>query len=300
MKLRKLKKTGANSHMRVGLLHSRVRVEEKMLLDELRAMGADVDWIDVREVILDLHHPDPWRQYDVIFDRCLSHSQSLAIATVLDAWNIPCVNHVSVNRICGDKVETSARLLAAGVPTIPVRVAVSDESALAAIEATGYPAVLKPPVGSWGRLLAKVNDREAAEAIVEHKLSMGSVGHGIFYIQPYIEKGGADIRTFVIGDETICGIRRLSGHWITNTARGATVEKCEITEAIGDISVRAAHAVGGGMLAIDLFQTSDGQLIVNEVNASMEFRNSSKPTGVNIPQRMAVYVLQTAEQGVVR
>jgi [lysine-biosynthesis-protein LysW]--L-2-aminoadipate ligase len=286
--------------MRVGLLHSRVRVEEKLLLDELRGLGADVDWIDVRDVILDLHHPEPWQQYDVVFDRCLSHSQSLAIATVLDAWNIPCVNHASVNRICGDKVETSARLIAAGVPTIPVRIAVSDESALAAIEQTGYPAVLKPPVGSWGRLLAKVNDRESAEAIVEHKLSMGAVTHGIFYIQPYVEKGGVDIRTFVIGDRTICGIRRRSGHWITNTARGATAEKCEISDAIADISVRAAHAVGGGMLAIDLFESEDGGLLVNEVNASMEFRNSSKPTGINIPRLMAGYVLQAARQGVGR
>jgi [lysine-biosynthesis-protein LysW]--L-2-aminoadipate ligase len=280
------------------LLHSRARVEEKLLLNELRSLGADVDWIDTREVILDLGNPGPWRHYDAIFDRCLSHSQSLAIATVLDAWQVPCINSAAVNRICGDKIETSSRLQAAGVPAIPVRVAVSQETALAAIEETGYPAVLKPPTGSWGRLLAKVNDRQAAEAIVEHKLTLGSVSHGLFYIQPYIEKRGTDIRTFVIGEETVCGIRRRAEHWITNTARGAVAENCEITPEIDELSRRAAEAVGGGMLAVDLIESADGRLLVNEVNASMEFRNSSRPTGVNIPRRMAEYVMQVAAGGV--
>ncbi len=283
--------------MRIGMLHSRVRVEEKQLLQQLEELGADVDWLDVRDVILDLQNPEPWHQYDAVFDRCLSHSQSLAIATVLDAWKVPCVNRASVNRICGDKIETSVQLMLAGVPTIPVRIAVAPESALQAIEETGYPAVLKPVTGSWGRLLAKVNDREAAEAIVEHKTILGSVMHGLFYVQPFIEKGGVDIRTFVIGDETICGIRRRAEHWITNTARGAIADNCPVTEEIHELSVRAARAVGGGMLAIDLFATADGQLLVNEINASMEFRNSIGPTGVNIPRRMAEYVLAQAERG---
>lgn len=282
--------------MRVGLLHSRARVEEKQLLNELRALGADVEWLDTRDLVLDLDDPEPWRRFDVVFDRCLSHSQSLAIATVLDAWKIPCVNSAAVNRICGDKIETSARLVAAGVPTIPVRIAVSAETALAAIEQTGYPAVLKPPTGSWGRLLARVNDREAAEALIEHKLTLGSVVHGLFYIQPYIDKRGTDIRTFVIDDETLCGIRRRATHWITNTARGAVAENCEITPQIDELSRQAARAVGGGMLAVDLMETPDGQLLVNEINASMEFRNSSRPTGVNIPRRMAEYVLAVAER----
>ena len=125
-----------------------------------------------------------------------------------------------------------------------------------------------------------------------HKSTLGSVGHSLFYIQPFIEKGGEDIRTFVIGDETICGILRKSEHWITNTARGATAAKCEITPEINQLSVAAAKAVGGGMLAVDLFRTKDGKLLVNEINSSMEFRNSSEPTGVNIAERMIEFVLQ--------
>lgn len=282
--------------MRVGLLHSRIRVEEKLLIGELQSQGADVDPIDVRKGKWSLEDPGPWRNYNIVFDRCLSHSQSLTIATILKAWKIPCINTSDVNRICGDKIEMSAVLEQNGIPQIPSHVAVSPEAALEIIEEIGYPVVLKPPVGSWGRLLAKVNDRDSAEAILEHKSTLGSVGHNLFYIQPFIEKGGEDIRTFVIGDETICGIRRCSEHWITNTARGATAEKCEITPEIDELSVAAAKAVGGGLLAVDLFRTIDGKLLVNEINASMEFRNSSEPTGVNIPKRMVEFVLQAAEQ----
>lgn len=280
--------------MRIGLLHSRIRIEEKLLLQEFQSLGAEVQSIDVRNIELSLDRPQTWQPFDIVFDRCLSHSQSLTIATVLKAWGIPCVNDATVNRICGNKIEMSAVLTEKQIPTIPTHVAVSPEAALNIIETIGYPAVLKPPVGSWGRLLAKVNDRDAAEAILEHKSTLGSVSHGLYYIQPFIDKGGADIRTFVIGDETICGIVRKSEHWITNTARGATAEACTITDEIADLSVKAAHAVGGGMLAIDLFRTRDGRLIVNEINASMEFRNSSEPTGVNIPNRMARYVMAQA------
>ena len=278
--------------MRVGLLHSRIRVEEKLLLAELKSQGAEVEPLDVRSGKWSLDQPDPWRRFDVIFDRCLSHSQSLTIATILDAWGIPCINRSEVNRICGDKIEMSAVLQKHGIQQIPAHVAVSPESALELIESIGYPCVLKPAVGSWGRLLAKVNDRDSAEAILEHKSTLGSVGHSLFYIQPFIEKGGEDIRTFVIGDETICGILRKSEHWITNTARGATAAKCEITPEIDQLSVAAAKAVGGGMLAVDLFRTKDGKLLVNEINSSMEFRNSSEPTGVNIAERMIEFVLQ--------
>ena len=283
--------------MRIGLLHSRIRVEEKLLLSEFEKIGADVEMIDARRLVLALDDPGPMAQFDVVLDRCLSHSQSLTVATSLEHWGIPCVNSAEVNRLCGNKIDTSAKLLAAGVPTIPVKVAMTPETALEAIESMGYPVVLKPPIGSWGRLLTKVNDRDSAEAILEHKSVLGSVNHSLFYIQPYIDKGSSDIRTFVVGDETICGVRRRSEHWITNTARGATTEKCEITPTIDRLSRDAAAVAGGGMLAVDLFETASGELLVNEINSSMEFRNSSEPTGVNIPARMAEYVVAQARVG---
>ena len=169
----------------------------------------------------------------------------------------------------------------------------TEASALDALDDIGYPAVLKPAVGSWGRLLSKVNDRDAAESILEHKTILGSYHHSIFYIQEYVEKHGRDIRSFVVGDQCIAAIYRDSAHWITNTARGAKASNCPVTGEVAAISLAAAGAVGGGILAVDLFETAHG-LVVNEVNYTMEFRNSIDTTGVNIPGRMVEYLLESA------
>jgi [lysine-biosynthesis-protein LysW]--L-2-aminoadipate ligase len=154
----------------------------------------------------------------------------------------------------------------------------------------GYPVVLKPAVGSWGRLLTKVNDRDAAEAVLEHKTVLGSYHHSIFYIQKYVEKPGRDIRSFVVGDTCIAAIYRHSEHWITNTARGAVTSNCPVTAELARISVAASNAVGGGITAVDLMETDNG-LLVNEVNYTMEFKNSIAPTGVNIPAKIIDYVM---------
>ncbi len=157
--------------------------------------------------------------------------------------------------------------------------------------------MLKPAVGSWGRLLSKLNDREAAEAVLEHKAVLGTYHHSIFYIQEYIDKPMRDIRAFVIGDETICAIYRDSAHWITNTARGGSSSNCPVTPELNDLCVRAARAVGGGVVAIDVLEDPARGLLVNEVNYTMEYRNSILPTGVDIPARMVDFSLRVAEEG---
>ena len=278
--------------MNVGMLLSRVRVEEKLLLEALRRRGVEVTLLDDRELIFDLHDGPAWKRFDVIVERCINHSRALYSLEMLNAWGVPTVNTAEVANVCGNKFSTTRALITHGVPTPRTMLAYTPESALRAIEEIGYPAVLKPAVGSWGRLISKVNDREAAEAILEHKTILGSYHHSIFYVQEYIDKPQRDIRTFVVGDETICGIYRASEHWITNTARGGHASNCPITPEIDRLSLASARAVGGGVVAIDLLERRNGELLVNEVNYTMEFRNSIDTTGCDIPGRVADYVLQ--------
>jgi [lysine-biosynthesis-protein LysW]--L-2-aminoadipate ligase len=275
---------------RIAVLLSRVRVEEKLLLHAFETRGLSPDVYDDREIVFDLHE-NGWGGYDVVLDRCVTQTRALAALRVLNDWGVPSINRADVVQICGDKLATTSALIRAGVPVPRVKVAFTPESALEAIESLGYPVVLKPAVGSWGRLLSKINDREAAEAILEHKQTLGSYQHHIFYVQEYVDKPARDIRTFVIGDETICAIYRHSDHWITNTARGGRTSNCPVTPKIHELSLAAAQAVGGGALAVDLLETRDGRLLVNEVNHTMEFRNSIDVTGVDIPGRMVDYVL---------
>ena len=280
--------------MRVGILHSILRKEEKLILDEFRTRpGVQVEAVDDRELVFNLHK-NIYR-FDVIMERCINHSRAIHAIKVFEDFGIPTVNTYQVAEICGSKFLTTQAIIKAGIRTPRCYLAFTAESALSAMNELGYPCVIKPTVGSWGRLISKINDREAAEAILEHKEILGSYHHSIFYIQEYVEKRGRDIRSFVIGDQCIAAIYRTSAHWITNTARGGIATNCPVTDELYEISVRAAKAVGGGVVAIDVFETPEG-LSINEVNYTMEFRNSIDTTGVNIPAKVVDYVLEVGKR----
>jgi [lysine-biosynthesis-protein LysW]--L-2-aminoadipate ligase len=276
--------------MRVGILYSRPRVEEKLILQALERRGIQYELINDDQLILDMECPG--LDYDVVLERCISHARATAALRILNDGGIKTVNTYQVAATCGSKLETTSALMRRGIPSPRTLVAFTPESALEAIERIGYPVVLKPAVGSWGRLLCKVNDREAAEAVLEHKKVLGSYHHSIFYIQEYVDKPQRDIRSFVVGDETICAIYRYSDHWITNTARGGRAENCPVTPQIDRLSLAGAEAVGGGIVAVDILETGDGRMLVNEVNYTMEFRNSIKPTGVDIPAKIVDYLVE--------
>ncbi|HVC39175.1 MAG TPA: lysine biosynthesis protein LysX [Candidatus Dormibacteraeota bacterium] len=291
------------SGTRLGLVCSRVRVEEKMLLEAIsRRPDTEVVRIEDDRIQAPLvGNPDPagpagyLRGCDVILLRGLGHFRQLAIARLAEAWGVPVVNPAAVIDTCGDKLRTTLALAAAGVPTPPARVAFTVEAALAAIEELGYPCVVKPTVGSWGRLLARLGDRESAEAVLEHKTLLGGALHKVLYLQAYVEKPGRDLRGFVVAGETVAVIGRRSQHWITNTARGAVAEPVTVTEEMAALCSRAALAVGGGAVAVDLLE-SPGGLLVNEVNSTMEFRNSVAPTGVDLPGLLVGHALALAAQ----
>jgi [lysine-biosynthesis-protein LysW]---L-2-aminoadipate ligase len=288
--------------MRIGILVTHIRAEEKLLIQAFQAQGIEPDILLDRDIHLDLTGGSEqlapngvrWSEYDVVLERCVSTSRGLYLLAILNAWGISTINSHMTAAVCADKLQTTLALARAGVPQPSAWVAFEEESALAALEETGYPAVLKPVTGSWGRLLARVNDRDSAEAIIEHRQTLGDYQHHTYYVQEYVNKPGRDIRAFVVGDDTICAIYRTSPHWITNTARGGQATNCPITPELDALCQNAAAAVGGGVLAIDLFEDSERGLLINEINHTMEFRNSSAPTGVDIAARVADYALAQA------
>ncbi len=287
--------------MRIGILVTHIRPEEKLLLAAFEARGVTPDIILDRELLFDLTagaeqlapSGTAWADYDLILERCVSTSRGTYALAVLNAWGVRTLNTHQTATTCGDKLLTTLALARAGVPQPRALAAFTEDTSIAAIEELGYPAVLKPVTGSWGRLLARITDRDAAEAVLEHRFTLGDWTQHTVYAQEFVEKNGRDIRAFVVGDRTICAIYRASPHWITNTARGGVASNCPVTDELNELCVRAAQAVGGGVLALDVFETADG-LVINEINHTMEFRNSSAPTGVDIAGAVAEYVLNVA------
>jgi [lysine-biosynthesis-protein LysW]--L-2-aminoadipate ligase len=287
--------------MRLAILTSRVRVEEKLLIEALQRRGVEFDIIDDGELLFDLAQPgERWRAYDAVFCRSVSQSRGLAVLHVLENWGIPVFNSAATTATCNDKLLTTLALLRAGIPVPRTMLAFDEPRAIEGIETLGYPAVIKPISGSWGRLLSRINDRDAAEAVIEHRETLGSYQHHIHYIQEYVTKPKRDIRAFVVGDRTICAIYRASEHWVTNTARGAVTSNCPVTPDLDSLCIRAAQAVGGGILAVDVLEDEERGLLVNEINATMEFRNSIAPTGVDIPHEMLEYILSHVREEVLR
>jgi len=286
--------------LKIGVLCSRIRVEEKWIFGALEKRGTDFDRLDDRTISFDLEDSAPWKQYDAVLERSISYTSGLYALRILNAFGVPTVNTVAVAEACGDKLTTSTLLMKAGLPQPRNLVAFTPESALDALEKLGYPAVVKPVVGSWGRLLAKINDRDAAEAIFEHKATLGSTQHQVFYIQEYIEKPGRDIRAVVIGERVLTAMYRTSPHWITNTARGGEGELCSVTPEIEELCLRAAQAVGGGVLAIDIIEHPQRGFLINEVNHTMEFHTLQPLSGIDIAGEIVDYTANVASREVIQ
>jgi len=275
----------------LGLFYTVIRPEEKWILERAQGRGLKIERLPDDEVTFPLEKNG--FSSDVILNRSLSHTHSLYALRFFEHYGIPTVNSHAVVNLCGDKVLTSLQLQKAGIPTPETIVALTPESALKAIETIGYPAVLKPPVGSWGRLMAKVDDREAAEQIIEHKSALGSAAHSVYYVQEYVPKPDRDIRAFVVGDEVVAAMYRTSAAWRTNAARGATAEPLVPDAELKELSLRAARAVGGGILAVDLMEAPKG-LVVHEVNHTPEFKALTAATGVDIADKILTYVEEVA------
>jgi len=285
--------------MRVGILYSRIRRDEKLLLSALRERGHDVEKIDVRTVQFGLESTTaPVETLDIVVDRCLSTSRSLYATRFLDSYGVPVVNAPDTGDICADKAKNSLALAAADIPTPATEVAFSTEAALEAIESFGYPCVLKPVVGSWGRLMAKIDSRSAAEAILEHKATLGHYEHKVFYIQEFIEKPGRDIRVLAVDGDPIAAMTRSSDHWLTNAAKGGETAAFELDATATDLVERAAAAVGGGLLGIDLMEvggTDSGSYTVHEVNHTVEFKALTDASDVDVPSRVVDWLEAKAD-----
>jgi [lysine-biosynthesis-protein LysW]--L-2-aminoadipate ligase len=286
--------------IRLGVLVSFLRQEEKLILSAARARGMKVTPIFDRDIVLNVSAPtaaESGIEIDVLLDRSVVHSRAGYTLFAMDRWGIPTLNSSQAVTICDDKARASMVLEAAGIPSPRTFVTYSVESALEACEALGYPAVLKPVTGSWGRLIARVNGPEQARAIISQKSEHGSFHHEIYYVQEFIEKPGRDIRAYVIGGKVVAASYRTSEHWITNAARGAVSVPCPITPEIEELALRSCEVVGARLAGVDLIETDDGLKVI-EINTGGEFKGLMTTTDRDIAGEIVEEAARLAREGV--
>lgn len=266
------------------MLYDQIRPEERLLIDAARRRSVKIQLHNSEEFYLnaiEINRRGPFE--DVVLQRCVSYFRSVNLSALLESRGVRVINSSRISSVCGNKLLATVELAKAGIPTPTTAVAFSIESALKALDEIGYPAVLKPIIGSWGRLVAILKDAESAKAILEDRENMFPL-YQVYYIQEMVKRPPRDIRCFVVGNSVVAAIYRYApkDEWRTNTARGGRVERCKITPQMEELALRAAGVFGEGVYGVDMMESDEG-LTVHEVNHTTEFRNSVPATGVDIP-----------------
>jgi [lysine-biosynthesis-protein LysW]--L-2-aminoadipate ligase len=274
----------------LAVLTSRVRLEERLILQELRKRDVEFEQVDTRRLTFDLSGPLD-KPYRGALSREISHTRNAYGSRLLEHAGVPVVNSSRLINLCGDKLLTTLALREGGVCTPRAMVGLVPEAALDELDGFGYPAVVKPLMGSWGRLAAKLPDHDSAEAILEHRAAFPGPQHQITFVQEYIDKPGRDIRAFVFGTEVVGVTYRVSDHWRTNVAKGGRSEVCTPSDELLKLLSATAVAIGEGVLGVDVFEDREGKLYVNEVNHTPEFHGAVEVLGENLVCRYVDYAL---------
>ena len=277
--------------MKISMVYDLVRWEEKALLKAGQDRGMEISMVDVKDMDMDLDAPLPEAYGSVTLQRCTSYYRGLHSTAYLEYKGQKVINDFNTIDVAGNKMLTSLALVKNGVPTPRTSVAASYDTAMKQFSSKfGGRAVLKPVTGSWGRMVALLNDRTAAAAVMEDREYMYPL-YSIFYLQEFVKRPPRDIRTFVVGDRVIGGIYRYQSDddWRTNTAIGGRAEKCPITPELEDISIKAARSVGKGVFGVDIMETENGY-VVHEVNSTTEFKNTVRVAQVDVPGEIMDYV----------
>ncbi|HET7147583.1 MAG TPA: lysine biosynthesis protein LysX [Candidatus Nitrosopolaris sp.] len=273
------------------ILYDNMRWEEKALYESAKRRGIQVDNVNCKALFVDLNEKNSSYKNRVIVQRCVSYFKSLHSTAALEGLGARVVNPLQAAAVCGNKLFAHMRLINAGVKTPKAVAAFSEESAIAALDNFGYPAVIKPTIGSWGRLVALLRDKDAAKAVLEDRMHMFPLYH-IYYLEEFVKRPPRDIRAIVIGDAVVAAIYRYSieGDWKTNMALGGRAEQYPVSTQLEDICMKAARAMDGKIVGVDLMESDEEGLLVHEVNNTTEFKNTVKTTGVDIPGLMIDYL----------
>ena len=276
----------------LSILYDTIRWEEKALLDAAKKKGVDVDMVDCKNLFLSLDKTK--EKFETVIQRCVSYYRSLHSTAALEGKGINVINSLNTSIFAGNKLFTHMLLQKHGVPTPFSAIAFSEEAALEALESKGYPMVLKPTVGSWGRMIALLKDRDSAEGIMESRERMYPI-YQVYYLEEFVQRPPRDIRAIMIGDRVVAAIYRYSGdgQWKTNMVLGGKAEECKVTKEMEDICIKAKNVVQGQIVGVDLMESKEKGLVVHEVNNTTEYKNTVRVTGVDIPTLMIDYALQS-------
>lgn len=277
---------------KITILYDTIRWEEKALLEAGSKKGIDIEMVDCKKLSLELDK-DP-ENFGTVIQRCVSYYRNVHSTAALEGMGVNVINCLKTGIYAGNKLFTHMLLKKAGVPTPYATVSFSKEAALESLEKNGYPKVIKPTVGSWGRMISKLNDKDSAEGIIESREKMYPI-YQIHYLEEFVQRPPRDIRAIMVGEKIVAAIYRNSGsgNWKTNMALGGVAEPCPVTKEMEEMCIKAKNAVFGDIVGVDLMESNNRGLVVHEVNNTTEYKNTVRVCNVDIPALMLDYALKS-------
>jgi [lysine-biosynthesis-protein LysW]--L-2-aminoadipate ligase len=273
------------------LLYDILRWEEKSFIEAAKKLGIEIKPVHVPSICGKVGRTDADME-DIALQRCTSFYNALESAIFMESLGADVINRSDTIMICQDKLWTTSLLARRGIPVPDTYVAFSHDSAHKAADELGYPFVIKPIHGSWGRMLALIDDEEDLRTVIEHRMYIPNPIQSIYYAQEFVRKPGRDIRVIVVGDEVPVAIYRYSDHWITNTARGGKAAPANVDPELEEIALRTSEAVKGQFLGIDILEHPEKGYIVDEVNAVTEFKNTVAVTGYDLAKKVLEFAVE--------
>ena len=273
----------------ITVLYDTIRLEEKLLMKAAKKNDIQIEMVDCKKLFINLN--ESTQEFETVLQRCVSYYRNIHSTATLEGLGAKVINCLNTGLLAGNKLFTHKLLQKAGIATPDATIAFSKESAMESLEKNGYPKIIKPTVGSWGRMVSKLNDKDSAEGIIESRESMHPA-YQMYFLEEFVQRPPRDIRAIVIGDNVAGAIYRVSDNtnWKTNTHLGGSAEACEVTNELEDICIKAKNTVQGEIVGVDLMESNDKGLVVHEINNTTEFRNVVKVTGVDIPTQMLDYL----------
>jgi len=274
---------------KITVLYDTIRLEEKLLIKAAERHDMQIEMVDCKQLSVNLN--ENTHEFGTVLQRCVSYYRNIHSTATLEGLCARVVNCLNTGLLAGNKLFTHMLLLKAGIPTPEATIAFSKESAMESLEKNGYPKIIRPTVGSWGRMVSKLNDRDSAEGVIESRESMHP-SYQMYFLEEFVQRPPRDIRAIVIGDTVAGAIYRVSNNsnWKTNTHLGGSAEVCEVSNELEDICIKAKNTVQGEIVGVDLMESNDKGLVVHEINNTTEFRNVVKVTGIDIPTQMLDYL----------
>ena len=274
---------------KITVLYDTIRLEEKLLIKAAEMHDIAIEMVDCKRLFIDLNKST--HEFDTVLQRCVSYYRNIHSTATLEGLGARVINSLRTGILAGNKLFTHMLLQKAGIPTPEAIIAFSKESAMESLEKNGYPKIIKPTVGSWGRMVSKLNDKDSAEGIIESRESTHPA-YQMYFLEEFVQRPPRDIRAIVIGDTVAGAIYRVSNdsNWKTNTHLGGSAEVCEVSNELEDICIKAKNTVQGEIVGVDLMESNDKGLVVHEINNTTEFRNVVKVTGIDIPTQMLNYL----------